>query len=117
MEPYRRTDRNWFASAQHLLIDGLLGAESIVCLVATAKDDPDQVYGYIVACPGLRVLHWIYVKAPFRRAGVANRLMEASFSEPGETIEATFDTPKLDHLDKWVITPRSYRICEAITQL
>ena len=43
------------------------------CVVATAPDDGDHVYGYAVVRDG--VLEMVYVKAAFRRAGVATAML------------------------------------------
>ena len=45
--------------------------------VACNPDDPDQIFGYLVGEP--RVLHYIYVKAPFRRNGIARKLVARCF--------------------------------------
>ena len=46
------------------------------CLVACGADDPDVVLGYIVAerVNDRPVFHYVYVKHPFRRLGIAKDL-------------------------------------------
>lgn len=70
--------RSWLFAAQRSLIHDLL--PRCHTLVACQPEHPDQVYGYLVHGPG-RVMHWIYVKDIFRRAGVATRLMVEAFGD------------------------------------
>lgn len=49
--------------------------------IACDPDDADQVYGYIVWQPraaGKSLLHWCFVKQPFRRFGVFRRLLSVA---------------------------------------
>ncbi len=44
------------------------------CVVACHIDDPDQIFGYRIG--SVPVLHYVYVKYPFRRFGVAKALLK-----------------------------------------
>ncbi len=61
----------------HDIIESIL-SKSIV-YIACAKDDPDQIFGYVVCeldpVTEEATAHWIYVKHPFRNAGIAQSLM------------------------------------------
>lgn len=58
--------------------------------VACAPDDEDQILGYSIAerRPERAVVHWLYVRGPFRRFGVARRMM-AAVIEGAKTITIT----------------------------
>jgi GNAT superfamily N-acetyltransferase len=47
-------------------------------LIAANPDDPDQIFGYAVWQPTIgrvAVLHWVYVKEPYRRLGIGTKLV------------------------------------------
>lgn len=66
---------------QRLLEDG-------ITLVACMEDDPDQVLGWLCAqrIPKFLVVHYCYVKAPYRRFGLARALIDAFEYRPGEPV-------------------------------
>ncbi len=74
-----------YKAMHRLLLDGLLKRAS--CLVACAPDYQEQIFGYVIyEAPGDRigvpVLHWTFVKGPFKRNGIGTRLMaEAGFTK------------------------------------
>lgn len=43
------------------------------------ESDPDELFGFVVYEPGK--LHWVYTKGPFRRLGMARRLLDYAFSD------------------------------------
>jgi hypothetical protein len=61
--------------------------------IACNPDDPDQIYGYAVhrLIGDIRVVSWIFVKAPFRAMGIGRRV----FDEIGAADVVT-------HLSNWV---------------
>ena len=62
--------------------------ESGITLVACMDDDPDQVLGWLCAqrTPKFLVVHYCYMKAPFRRFGLARSLLAAFDYCPGEPL-------------------------------
>jgi GNAT superfamily N-acetyltransferase len=50
--------------------------------VACSSEDPDQIYGWL-AWTG-RVIHYVYVKHPYRRFGLARAMVEHSFPAIGK---------------------------------
>jgi len=50
-----------------------------VVTVCCSEKDPDVVFGYSVSGPG--VLHWVYVKKAWRRAGIAKNLIPQDCKE------------------------------------
>src|SRR5205085_2532795 len=59
-----------------------------VTLVATPEGDGDTILGWLCAAP--EVLHYAYVKAPFRRLGILSRLL---FLAPSNLATCTHWTP------------------------
>lgn len=43
------------------------------CIVACHVDDPDQIFGYRIGSKP--IIHYVYVKWPFRRLGIAKQLL------------------------------------------
>ena len=74
LNPVRHVEKERYYKNQSELIGDLL-ATSVV-LVAANSEDIDQIFGYIVGLPidlGL-CIHYIFVKQPFRKLGVATLL-------------------------------------------
>jgi GNAT superfamily N-acetyltransferase len=66
-----------YYQGQHKRIEGLLARGST--LVACNSEDESQIYGWINyedLTDGGVILHFVYVKQPFRRVGIAKRLIE-----------------------------------------
>lgn len=62
----------------------VLGLPETDCLVATSPEAEDQFIGFVIGCgwglPGKEpagLLHYVYVKQPFRQFGVAKALISA----------------------------------------
>lgn len=66
-----------YFESHHKLIERILRRASVN--VACDADHPDQLFGYIVAetIDGIFVLHYIYVKHPFRRTGIGSALLNS----------------------------------------
>lgn len=63
----------------HRLIERLL--ERAQVLVACNPESPSQIYGWICfERSRARVIHYVYVKQPFRELGIAKRLLEAALA-------------------------------------
>lgn len=78
------TDAIYFKYHRHLALQ-LLASSQV--LVACSEEDPDIVYGWICVEPDQETLHYIYVKHPFRRQGIAKSLLKASgFGPTGELV-------------------------------
>ena len=83
---YRDTAKGsgeWYYAAQGALIGELLRRHP--ARVAHYPGDLDQVLGYLVADGP--VVHWLYVKGPFRRLGIGRTLLE--HEAPGATSRPT----------------------------
>lgn len=63
---------------QHKIVENLLD-ESFI-FVACNPEDSDHIYGYLVGehyQKNADVIHWVYVKGPFRRMGIGTALFKA----------------------------------------
>ncbi len=70
----------YFRSHRALILR-LLDDRSVTMMAVNAEDE-DQILGFVCYSPGVisecLVLHFIYVKSPFRRFGIGHRLLEAA---------------------------------------
>lgn len=79
LRSYRETNfavpHDQYMETQRRVIKLLLRSSRIA--VACDPDDSDQIFGYAVwrPGPGRPLLHWAFVKQPFRRLGVFRRLL------------------------------------------
>lgn len=74
----RRIGSRRFFKMHHVALERIL--EKGQCLVAVMKEDPNIIFGYLVTersqelCP---TVHFCFVKAPFRKMGIASLLVRA----------------------------------------
>jgi hypothetical protein len=68
----------------HPQINKILDRDGARCLIAYEHDDPDYFYGWIAGDTSERVpvVYYVYVKAPYRRSGIAGRLFGALGVDP-----------------------------------
>jgi GNAT superfamily N-acetyltransferase len=91
-----------YYASQHALIERLMASAGSRVLVACSKDDPSQIYGYglgEVATVG-SVIHWIYVKHPFRGFGIGKTLEQALIQSNPVTVFFTHRVKPLERLLK-----------------
>lgn len=64
-----------YFAQHHLLIEGLCKQSKVI--MAVNAEDSSQIYGYSVTqeIEGAQVIHYIYVKEPYRRLGLAGMLL------------------------------------------
>jgi hypothetical protein len=72
-----------------MILDQILERESTTVLVAALDEDLSIALGYIVIEP--KILHYVFVKEPFRRFGIAKALCHATFNKT---------TPVMTHMTK-----------------
>lgn len=66
-----------FFAEHHALLEEIMRRPKAAILVASLKDDPDVAIGFALAELGDRpCLHYVYVKKPFRRYGIARALWQ-----------------------------------------
>lgn len=111
--PWSEVDSNELSAAQHALIDRIIPRATV--LVAHDPHDVDQVFGYAVVDMKNRVLFWLYTKSPFRKLGVAARLMRRAFGNFDEPVDFCYRTPAMrHHIERWNLRFASNHLTEAI---
>lgn len=65
-------------------------------LVACATDDEDQIFGYLITSlvGNYPLVHYVYVKAPFRCLGIAKSLAHVALPELGTRITVVTHQPR-----------------------
>lgn len=65
-----------YFKGQHEVVERILARPGLLVLVACTPEDEKQILGYVVASETKAgtVLHWLYVKHPFRGFGIAREL-------------------------------------------
>lgn len=106
------TDAVYYAT-QHKVIRAILAQPELRVLVACSPDDSSHIFGYAVGSdfsayiPGLFIVHFVYVKAAFRRFGVAKALCADLI---GDRVAVHYShrthlLPFIDRENKWVFNP------------
>jgi GNAT superfamily N-acetyltransferase len=74
---FRDIPKQIFMSAYHRVIEVLLSRPGIEIKVACLKEDPEVILGYAVrgSVDGNTVMHWVFVKAAWRKIGIGRSLM------------------------------------------
>jgi hypothetical protein len=73
-------DNDTYAPAMHRQIPRVLARPGAVAMLAFERDDPDFLYGHAVAeldAHETPIVHYVFVKGPYRKLGVARGLFEA----------------------------------------
>ena len=86
----RTTD--WFAWAR-AGITRIIEDPGVVVRVACLAEVPDEVAGYVVARPAQGRLDWLFIREPYRRTGLARRLLGEVFPVPPAQLTISYLTP------------------------
>lgn len=106
------TDRVFY-QVQHDIILKILAKPELKATVACSLEDSNHIYGYLIAedlsklVPDLVMLHFTYVKGPFRRFGIAKALLQDTIGDH-KLVHYSHRTHLLDFLDKseaWTFNP------------
>lgn len=75
-------------------LEGIVASGAV--LIAHAPDDPDHILGYAIASQlaGYQVVHYVYVKYPFRQQGIAKSLLLAIKPDFGTSYTVITHQPK-----------------------
>lgn len=81
-----------YYAEQHKVIEGLLKTSTV--LIICEDTDPTNIYGWICAelIDGIFVLHYVYVKHPYRKLGLAKFLLNQFNHETGAASMASHMT-------------------------
>lgn len=86
-----------FCALHHRRLEALLASRPLALAIG-ADGSPDWVGGWLLAhaSPERLVVHWIYVKHPFRRQGLASALLGGALARAGEPpeIASTYRVPR-----------------------
>lgn len=76
-------------------------------LVACAREDEDQIFGYVIlgVVGNYPVLHYVYVKFPFRHVGIGKALALSAIPDFGERITVVTHQPR-----NWAGTSSRYKL-------
>lgn len=92
---------NLYWPAYQVALEQILTQPNTRCLVACNPEFPDQIFGYIVFDEPGEVVHYVYVKGPFRKLGIGSELLRFATNGRAE-VSYTFRTPDVQHLSKKV---------------
>jgi GNAT superfamily N-acetyltransferase len=70
---FKLIDQQSYFKTYHQVIERILERPTITVNVACLADDDDVILGYSVLEP--QILHWVFVKEPWRRIGIASDLI------------------------------------------
>ncbi len=82
-EWFREIDQDLYYKCYKAVIASLLLKPTVSIIVACLKDDPDSILAYSVVekrDSGVNVVHWIFTKAPWRKLGIAKKLIPNNVS-------------------------------------
>ncbi len=83
---------------QHPRIEQILLRSKTI--VASTKDDPNHIVGYIVI-EKPNTLHYIYVKQIYRNLGIAKQLLSQILDHPPDVLTYTHSTAAARHILKY----------------
>jgi len=90
-------NRGIFFRNEAKIVNKLIREDSIT--IACNPEDDTHIFGYICYRVDPQVMHYVYMKQPFRRIGIAGGLLSSSLS--GKDIDVTYHTPRLKRLNNW----------------
>ncbi len=96
--------RNWYAFVTAQIVETLAEPDVIATIAyETENDDPgSNAYGFIVADCSERpaLVYYTYVKAPYRRSGIARGLLAAIGIDPAAPFDYVCSTPDVSLLER-----------------
>lgn len=101
VHPRLISDKAYY-EVQHAVIRKILAAPGLKVLVACDKEDANHIYGYCVAetlAEGWDIVHWVYVKGPFRRFGIGKTLIKDATAGT-QKVHYSHRTKLVDLLDR-----------------
>ncbi len=91
MDEYTATMSKW--------VGNILKRDGVQLILAVNPEFEDQIFGFICVERGFRfpVVHYCYVKQPYRKLGIARGLFEASNISLDGEFQFTFNCRDMDH--------------------
>lgn len=92
-----------FFTWHHKVIERILKYETAIIKVAALQEEPTVVIGYLClqrmpSVPDTQILHFCYVKAAFRKLGIAKALIKAAQVNPDTCVF----THRTDPIHWWI---------------
>lgn len=75
---------NRFYDAHKRVIESVMRRPTAALIIAHDAEDPNTIIGFCLCEPSRAVVHYVYVKKPFRNFGVMRRLISYSGIDPTE---------------------------------
>ena len=99
---------NIYGREQHKLVNKLISRSN--CWLACNPDELYQIYGYIIfeKLAEIGIMHYVYVKSPYRRYGIATRLFKMIEHDSQYPCIVTHYTQWNKHLGSWNLTWNPY---------
>lgn len=84
---------DYYSIYKKIIADALY--KSIV-VIACNRQDPEFIYGYAVIRPidDVKIIHYVYVKKPFRRFGLAKQMLESQDINLKDPVIVTAKAPE-----------------------
>ncbi len=71
---FSQIDKDAFMDNYKKVIDGFFRSPQAAIQVACLREDEDTIIGYSITSSDYSKIHWVFVKAAWRRHGIARRL-------------------------------------------
>lgn len=96
---FREIDKDIFFKHYNKVIEYLLNKKNSIVVISCLREDPDVILGYAVCEP--TILHWVFIKEPWRKLGLARDII------PKETQVVTHLTEVACNIKPkiWVFNP------------
>ncbi len=102
-EFYGEIDKKPFFVAYDSVIKQMLHKSGMKLVIACLTSEPDAIVGWALLEPQEQVLHFLYVKDPWRKKGIANQLLA------GYHIDTVTHITKVGNIIRkqkgWVLNP------------
>jgi GNAT superfamily N-acetyltransferase len=81
-------------------LEKILARPYVTAVIAYEDSDPAFVYGYLVTEADEKppLVYWVYVKAPYRKQGIARQLFQAAGVNPFAPFDYVCSTPIVTRL-------------------
>lgn len=88
----RNIPNNVYYTEHHAAIEKILASGRLISFVACDPADPKVVYGYVVAedYGADLVVHWVYCKQQYRRAGLSKALLAKVREEAPDAVNVFY---------------------------
>ena len=66
--------RDFFFKIQQKIVDTIFSRDDTKTIIACDENDEEIIFGFLVYQP--KIIHYVYVKEPFRKLGIATTLLK-----------------------------------------